>query len=173
MTDPIATLFIDGEWVPSSSGETRTVICPAASSRIWALESSGQHVIPSGMGDPWLAEQVRGPPDHVGLCADPLYMDRVVGAVVGIVVTPCVCDRPGGLRRARGELGGSDVEPSRVVPFPGRQGGLKRCDGGSLNRDPPGPVCDALTAALTLPDDLRGVGLRGHGLCSCDLVKTL
>ncbi|MGP9695758.1 aldehyde dehydrogenase family protein [Brachybacterium sp. AOP25-B2-12] len=29
MTDPTATLFIDGQWVPSSSGETREITCPA------------------------------------------------------------------------------------------------------------------------------------------------
>ena len=29
MTEPSSTLYIDGEWVPSSDGGTRTIICPA------------------------------------------------------------------------------------------------------------------------------------------------
>ena len=29
MTDSVATLYIDGAWVPSSTGDTRTIICPA------------------------------------------------------------------------------------------------------------------------------------------------
>ena len=29
MTESPATLFIDGAWVPSSTGETRTITCPA------------------------------------------------------------------------------------------------------------------------------------------------
>ncbi|ANI92841.1 aldehyde dehydrogenase family protein [Dietzia timorensis] len=29
MTDSVATLYIDGAWVPSSTGDTRSIICPA------------------------------------------------------------------------------------------------------------------------------------------------
>lgn len=32
--DPVATLFIDGRWVPSSSGETRTITCPGTGERV-------------------------------------------------------------------------------------------------------------------------------------------
>ncbi|MGO1927127.1 MAG: aldehyde dehydrogenase family protein, partial [Brachybacterium tyrofermentans] len=45
MTDSIATLFIDGKWVPSSTGETRTVICPADQSEVGVVsEASAEDV---------------------------------------------------------------------------------------------------------------------------------
>src|SRR5699024_2687113 len=34
MTDTVATLFIDAQWVPACSGDTRTVICPAHQSEV-------------------------------------------------------------------------------------------------------------------------------------------
>ena len=40
MTDTVATLFIDGQWVPSSSGETRTVICPADRSEVGVVSEA-------------------------------------------------------------------------------------------------------------------------------------
>lgn len=36
-----ATLFIDGTWVPASSGETRTIICPADGSEVGAVSEAG------------------------------------------------------------------------------------------------------------------------------------
>ena len=33
-TDPTATQFIDGAWVPSSDGDTRTIHCPADGSEV-------------------------------------------------------------------------------------------------------------------------------------------
>ena len=40
MTDTIATLYIDGEWVASSSGETRTVTCPADQSEVGTVSEA-------------------------------------------------------------------------------------------------------------------------------------
>ena len=40
MTDTIATLFIDGQWVPSSSGGTRTVTCPADQSEVGVVSEA-------------------------------------------------------------------------------------------------------------------------------------
>ncbi|GAA1490437.1 aldehyde dehydrogenase family protein [Brachybacterium sacelli] len=45
MTDPTATLYIDGAWVPSSTGETRTVTCPADQREVGVVsEASGEDV---------------------------------------------------------------------------------------------------------------------------------
>ena len=45
MTDTIATLYIDGAWVPSSSGETRTIVCPADQSEVGVVsEATGEDV---------------------------------------------------------------------------------------------------------------------------------
>ena len=40
MTDPIATLFIDGQWTASSSGATRTVFCPADQSEVGVVSEA-------------------------------------------------------------------------------------------------------------------------------------
>src|SRR5699024_10852116 len=40
MTDAAATLFIDGQWVPSSSGATRTVICPADQTEVGVVSEA-------------------------------------------------------------------------------------------------------------------------------------
>ncbi|ASK65068.1 betaine-aldehyde dehydrogenase [Brachybacterium avium] len=40
MTDTTATLFIDGEWVASSSGETRAVHCPADQSEVGVVSEA-------------------------------------------------------------------------------------------------------------------------------------
>ncbi|MGP9746719.1 aldehyde dehydrogenase family protein [Brachybacterium sp. AOP29-B2-41] len=40
MTDASATLFIDGQWVPSSSGATRTVICPADQTEVGVVSEA-------------------------------------------------------------------------------------------------------------------------------------
>ena len=40
MTDTIATLFIDGQWVPSTSGGTRTVTCPADQSEVGVVSEA-------------------------------------------------------------------------------------------------------------------------------------
>lgn len=40
MTDTTATLFIDGKWVPASSGETRTVICPADQTEVGVVSEA-------------------------------------------------------------------------------------------------------------------------------------
>ena len=37
-----ATLFIDGEWVPAESGETRTVTCPADGSEVGLVSEAGE-----------------------------------------------------------------------------------------------------------------------------------
>ncbi|MGP5036151.1 aldehyde dehydrogenase family protein [Brachybacterium alimentarium] len=45
MTDTSATLFIDGQWVPSSTGATRTVTCPADQSEVGIVsEASAEDV---------------------------------------------------------------------------------------------------------------------------------
>ena len=38
--NPVATLFIDGQWVPSSDGGTRTVICPADGSEVGVVSEA-------------------------------------------------------------------------------------------------------------------------------------
>ena len=41
MTESPATLFIDGAWVPSSTGETRTILCPADGSEVGVVSEAG------------------------------------------------------------------------------------------------------------------------------------
>lgn len=41
MTESPATLFIDGAWVPSSTGETRTITCPADGSEVGVVSEAG------------------------------------------------------------------------------------------------------------------------------------
>ena len=45
MTDPIATLFIDGQWTASSSGATRTVFCPADQSEVGVVSEAVERAI--------------------------------------------------------------------------------------------------------------------------------
>ena len=40
MTDSVATLYIDGAWVPSSTGDTRTIICPADGSDVGVVSEA-------------------------------------------------------------------------------------------------------------------------------------
>ena len=49
MTDTVATLFIDGQWVPSSSGETRTVICPADQSEVGVVSEATAEDVDTAM----------------------------------------------------------------------------------------------------------------------------
>lgn len=45
MTESIATLYIDGAWVPASDGGTRTIICPADGTEVGAVsEATGDDV---------------------------------------------------------------------------------------------------------------------------------
>ena len=45
MTDTSSTLYIDGEWVPSSDGGTRTITCPADGTRVGVVsEATGEDV---------------------------------------------------------------------------------------------------------------------------------
>ncbi|MCT1591702.1 aldehyde dehydrogenase family protein [Kocuria palustris] len=45
MTEPSSTLYIDGEWVPSSDGGTRTIICPADGTEVGVVaEATGEDV---------------------------------------------------------------------------------------------------------------------------------
>ena len=39
-TDPTATQFIDGAWVPSSTGETRTITCPADGTEVGVVSEA-------------------------------------------------------------------------------------------------------------------------------------
>ena len=41
MTESPATLFIDGAWVPSSTGETRTITCPADGTEVGVVSEAG------------------------------------------------------------------------------------------------------------------------------------
>ena len=41
MTESPATLFIDGAWVPSSTGETRTILCPADGTEVGVVSEAG------------------------------------------------------------------------------------------------------------------------------------
>ena len=45
MTEPSSTLYIDGEWVPSSDGGTRTITCPADGTEVGVVaEATGEDV---------------------------------------------------------------------------------------------------------------------------------